>query len=224
MATESIQVSIELPVDVERLFNAWLSSEQHTLMTGGKAVIDPKVGGKFSAWDGYISGETLEIGPGKRVYQSWRTTEFPAKSSDSKLEVLFEPGKKGHTRVTLKHTEIPKGDGKKYHGGWEQFYFTPMKAFFVASKSAEKPAPAKAAPAKKAPAAKAPAKKAAAKKPAAKKAPAMKEAAKKVAVKKTAVKKAAVKKPAAKKAAPAKKPAAKKPAAKKSAAPKASKS
>lgn len=220
MATESIQVSIELPVDAERLFNAWLSSEQHTLMTGGKAVIDPKVGGKFSAWDGYISGETLEIGPGKRVYQSWRTTEFPAKSSDSKLEVLFEPGKKGHTRITLKHAEIPKGDGKKYLGGWEQFYFTPMKAFFVASKPAEKPAPAKAA----APAKKAPAKKAPAKKPAAKKAPAMKEAAKKVAVKKTAVKKAAVKKPAAKKAAPAKKPAAKKPAAKKSAAPKASKS
>ncbi len=235
MATESIQVSVELPVDAQRLFDAWMNSAQHTLMTGGKAVVDPKAGGRFSAWDGYISGETIEIGPGKRVYQAWRTTEFPAKSPDSKLEVLFEESKKGHTRITLKHSEIPKGDGKKYQGGWEQFYFAPMKAFFAPSKKAEKPAkksaPKKTAAKKSAPkktaASAASSKKTVAKAPKAK-APAKKVAAPpKAAPKKSAAKKAAPKKVSAPSKAPAAQPAAaqkaSKPAAKKAAPPKASK-
>ena len=127
--SEKIQCSIVLPASTEDIYSAWLDSKKHGEFTGDKAKIDPKVGGKFSAWDGYILGKTLELEPFKRIVQTWRTTEFPKDAPDSKLEVLLETEGKG-TRVTLIHTNIPDGQGDMYKQGWEDYYFEPMKRYF----------------------------------------------------------------------------------------------
>ncbi len=37
---------------------------------------------------------------------------------------------KGGTRVTLLHSDIPDGQGKKYEEGWQESYFEPMKEYF----------------------------------------------------------------------------------------------
>ena len=100
--TESISVSTILPVTAEKLYKAWLSSKEHSAFTKNKADIEPHAGGKFSAWDDYITGKTLETEPFTRIVQSWRTTEFPENSKDSLLEILFEETKKG-TKITLNH-------------------------------------------------------------------------------------------------------------------------
>ena len=130
---DSIKVSIVLPVSAKRLYQAWLDSKEHSAFTSGKAVIDPKVGGGFSAWDDYIQGETLELKPYQRIVQSWRTSEFPEDSSDSKIEVLFEEAK-GGAKITIIHTDIPKGQGEEYKEGWLDFYFKPMKEYFKKKK------------------------------------------------------------------------------------------
>jgi activator of HSP90 ATPase len=62
------------PVDV---YEAWLSSEGHTAMTGSPATVDGNMGGEFSAWDGYIFGRTLELTPNQRIIQAWRTFGIP---------------------------------------------------------------------------------------------------------------------------------------------------
>jgi uncharacterized protein YndB with AHSA1/START domain len=213
MATDSLRQSVVLPASAERIYDAWMSSREHAAMTGGGASVEPRVGGKMTAWDGYIEGELLVLEPGKRIVQSWRTSEFPDGSGYSRLEVLLDPDGEG-TRVTLVHTEIPQGQGARYDQGWEEFYFKPMKKHFKAPKkaAAKKAAPKKAAAKKAAP------KKAAAKKTAPKKAAPKKAAPKKAAPKRAAPKKAAPKKAAPKKAAPKK--AAPKKAAPKKAAPK----
>ncbi len=230
MATESIHVTALIPARPEAVYNAWLSSERHTQMTGGGAQIDPRVGGSHSAWGDYISGKTLELVPGARIVQSWRTLEFPAESGDSKITVTFEPDG-DDTLVSIAHDDIPEGQGARYASGWYDHYFTPMTTYFsdATGEPAKKPARRKPAAKKKAtarkgakkPAAKkATAKKGAAKKGAAKKGarkPAAKKAARKTAAKKPAARKAATKKPAARKA--VRKPAAKKPARKPAPAP-----
>jgi uncharacterized protein YndB with AHSA1/START domain len=226
MATESITVTEVIPASADRIYAAWLDSAEHAKMTGGVAEIDPRVGGAHRAWHDYIWGETLELGPGTRIVQSWRTTDFPDEAGDSQVVILIE-GRGAKAQVTIEHTEIPEGQGTKYLQGWDEFYFTPMSKYFAAAKKAapKKTAAKKAAPkktaAKKAAPKKAAAKKAAPKKSAAKKAAPKKAAAKKGAAKKAAPKKTAAKKGAAKKAAP-KKAAAKK-AAKKAAPKKAAK-
>ena len=122
-------MSITLPVKATELYNAWLDSKKHSAFTGGDAVCSKKVGGEFTAWDEYISGENLELKEGEFIKQSWRTMEFPKSAPDSILELTFEE-KGGKTKLDLYHYNLQKGDGKKYGNGWKAHYFEPMKAYF----------------------------------------------------------------------------------------------
>ncbi|KAF0112191.1 MAG: Activator of Hsp90 ATPase 1 family protein [Chloroflexi bacterium] len=126
---ESLKLSICIPEPIETVFHAWLDSKQHSRFTGSEAEVDPKVGGEFTAWGGYISGKTKVLEPPNRILQSWRTTEFPVDSPDSLLEILLEKIP-GGTQLTLIHTEIPDGQAEMYREGWEEYYFTPMQDYF----------------------------------------------------------------------------------------------
>jgi activator of HSP90 ATPase len=129
---ERFRISAKLPVDVKTLFSDWLNSNAHTAFTGGKAQIDAKVNGKFSAWDEYITGKIVEISPTKKIVQKWRTVEFPDDCQDSVLEVLFEEISPEETRITLHHHHIPRGQSNKYKRGWRDHYFDPMKEYYSA--------------------------------------------------------------------------------------------
>ena len=120
-------LSATFPVPPERLFRDWLDSAAHSAITGSPALIDPWVGGQFRTWDGYIYGKTLEMQPGKRILQSWRTTDFSQDAPDSLIEVLFESSADG-TLLTIRHTRIPPGQAEEYANGWREFYFEPMQA------------------------------------------------------------------------------------------------
>ena len=98
-------------------------------MTGSLAKVNGKVGGKFSAWDGYIFGTTLELTTDQHIVQAWRTSEFPDEAPDSHLEIDLKEVK-GGTKITLTHTKIPEGQDS-YRQGWEDFYFKPMRAYFT---------------------------------------------------------------------------------------------
>jgi uncharacterized protein YndB with AHSA1/START domain len=129
MKKEALRVSCVVPTTPHAVWSAWLDSGQHTAFTGSKAVIDSAVGGKFTAWDGYIQGKNLQLDLGRRIIQSWRTTEFPKGDGDSRLEIHFEPVFDG-TRITILHSDIPEGQGEKYKSGWNDHYFQPMRAYF----------------------------------------------------------------------------------------------
>ncbi|HZF50407.1 MAG TPA: SRPBCC domain-containing protein, partial [Polyangiaceae bacterium] len=131
MATDSLRISTVIQASPEQIYEAWLDSEQHARMTGGPASVDRAPGGRFSAWDGYIQGTTLEVEPGRRIVQSWRTTEFPADSPDSRVEIHLAPHESGGSLITVVHADIPEGDGPKYQEGWDKFYFGPMKDHFA---------------------------------------------------------------------------------------------
>ncbi len=121
-------VSDTIPAAPEAVFEAWMSSAGHAAMTGAEATVDPRVGGEFQAWDGYISGRTLELEAGRRIVQSWRTTEFADDDPDSQIEVLLAP-EGGGTRLTLRHTGVPDGQ-PDYEEGWQESYFDPMREYF----------------------------------------------------------------------------------------------
>jgi uncharacterized protein YndB with AHSA1/START domain len=48
-------------------------------------------------------GKNLELDPGKKIVQSWRSTDFPKDAEDSLLEILLEKSGKG-TKLTLTHS------------------------------------------------------------------------------------------------------------------------
>lgn len=126
---KKFQVSATIPATPEQIYTAWLDGKQHGKMTGSKARGSGKVGGSFEAWDGYISGTNLELKPGKRIVQAWRTVEFADDEPDSRLEVSLEEVK-GGTKIVIMHSNLP-AHGNQYKKGWIDNYFVPMEEYFT---------------------------------------------------------------------------------------------
>ncbi len=126
--TIEFEVATIIQASPQQLYDAWLDSATHTQMTGATAEASAEPGAAFAAWDGYITGKNLELKPGERIVQAWRTTEFSASAPDSRLEILFTPAEEG-TRVTIRHSGLPD-HGMQYKSGWVENYFIPMKAHF----------------------------------------------------------------------------------------------
>ena len=126
---DNFTLQAEFPVSPLVLYATWLSSVGHTDMTGGEAHCPPGVGARFTAWDGYISGCTLELDPGRRIVQSWRTLEFAEDAADSRIELTLQEIP-GGTRLILVHGNIPAGQGDRYRAGWDEHYFAPMREYF----------------------------------------------------------------------------------------------
>ena len=124
----SFEVSGEIPASPVEVYAAWLSSDEHSKMTGSSASVSARVGEAFEAWDGYIRGRNLELEPPERILQLWRTSEFEDSDKDSLLEILFESVEYG-TTIKIRHSQLPE-HGMQYQQGWRDSYFTPMKVYF----------------------------------------------------------------------------------------------
>jgi activator of HSP90 ATPase len=91
------------------VYAAWLAGKSHAAMTGGgPATATTGIGGAFTAWNGYIVGKNLRLEPGRRIVQSWRTTEFTDGDADSEIDVQLEAVANG-TKITLRHSNVPEG-------------------------------------------------------------------------------------------------------------------
>jgi len=127
--TETIKQKVVIPAMPNEVYDAFLDAKIHSKFTGSKATCDPKVGGKFSAWDGYIYGKNLELEPGKRIVQEWASTDFPEGHPPSKLEITLKKAK-GGTELTMVHSGIPAGQAADTAQGWIDFYWDPLKKYF----------------------------------------------------------------------------------------------
>ena len=124
-----LKLSVTLQASPDTIYKAWLNSKEHTTFTGEKTQSSARKGGSFIAGDGYMWGKNLELEPGKRIVQSWRSTDFPEGAEDSRLELIFEKAGRG-AKLTLIQSNIPEGQVVSYKQGWKDFYFTPMKKYF----------------------------------------------------------------------------------------------
>jgi uncharacterized protein YndB with AHSA1/START domain len=145
MPTDQIEIARILPATPEQIYAAWLDADAHGAMTGGPATVEStEVGGRFTAWGGYIDGSHLALEPARRIVQSWRSDDFPPEALDSRLEVLLEPAP-GGTRITLRHTDLPEGHGPGLLEGWDEHYLEPMRRYFErAARGPARRAPARA--------------------------------------------------------------------------------
>lgn len=109
------------------LYEAFLNSKKHTFFTGAKAVISPKVGAKFSAWDGYCNGKNLKLVKNELIVQSWRATDWPEKQYSTAM-FEFIPEKRG-TKLIFTQTDVPKSALKDISKGWKEYYWKPLKKF-----------------------------------------------------------------------------------------------
>jgi len=124
------RIEAKFNVSPEVIYKAWLNSKSHSAMTGAPASINAKPGSKFSAWDGYIEGENIELEKNRRIMQSWRTSDFDHHQDDSLLEIELLPMNDGGTKLILRHSNLEDHD-MQYKKGWKDNYFEPMKKYFA---------------------------------------------------------------------------------------------
>jgi activator of HSP90 ATPase len=117
------------------IYDAWLDSFAHSEMTRAAADMSNIVGDEISAWNGNITGRNLALVPGKCIVQSWRSPLFSDDHEDSIVTLTFEETNSRATRVTLIHRNVPDGQTIYEHGGWQEHYFKPIKAYFAKRRS-----------------------------------------------------------------------------------------
>ena len=127
MKTRTIRQTVDFSAKTHDVYEALTDSKKHSEFSGSKCVISRKVGGKMSAYDGYIVGENIELMPDKKIVQTWRAEEdcWPA-NHYSRVTFVFKPTKKG-TRLTFTHSGVPVDCGARFDTGWQEHYWTPMK-------------------------------------------------------------------------------------------------
>jgi uncharacterized protein YndB with AHSA1/START domain len=119
-----------IPASPQEIYEAWLDSLGHSEMTGGEARMSEEIGAEVSAWDDYISGRNLELIPGERIVQTWRTSEFTDEDEDSVISIVLAEVDDG-TLLTLEHSNVPDEQRSYEESGWQSHYFEPMVAYFA---------------------------------------------------------------------------------------------
>lgn len=128
MEVKTIRQKVIVPAVPDEVYDAFIDAKKHSAFTGSKATCDPRVGGGFTAWDGYISGKNLELEKGKRIVQEWVTTEWPKDYPPSRLELTFKKVKEG-TEISMTHSSVPVEQADDIAQGWIDFYWEPLKEY-----------------------------------------------------------------------------------------------
>jgi uncharacterized protein YndB with AHSA1/START domain len=129
MKTKTIKQKVIIPASPKEVYEAYTDPKKHSAFTESKATGKPVVGGKFTAWDGYIFGKYLELDDGKRVVQEWTSTDFPEGYGPSKLELCFNETPKG-TELVMVHSNVPEEIADEAADGWVEWYWDPLKKYF----------------------------------------------------------------------------------------------
>jgi activator of HSP90 ATPase len=125
MTTKTIRQSATFKASPHEVYGALMDSRKHSKFTDAKASVSRKIGGKSTAYDGYIEGINLELVPDEKMFQSWRGSDWPeghySKATFSLKKV------EGGTQLTFTQTGVPEDQYDSISQGWRDYYWKPMK-------------------------------------------------------------------------------------------------
>ncbi len=125
MKAKTIRQVITLKTSPHEVYEMLMDAKKHASFTQSTAVISRKVGGKFSIYDGSLTGTNLELVPDEKIVQSWRSDDWP-EGHFSKATFAMK-GLDGATRLTFTQTGVPEEFYEDIKQGWHDYYWTPMK-------------------------------------------------------------------------------------------------
>lgn len=125
MKTRTIRQSVTLKASPHEVYEMLMDSRRHSKFTEAKASISRKIGGKFTAMDGYIDGVNIDLVADKKIVQSWRGSDW-SEGHYSKATFSLKKVKSG-TRLTFTQSGVPDEHCAGISQGWRDFYWTPLK-------------------------------------------------------------------------------------------------
>lgn len=125
MKTKTIRQSVTFKTSPHVIYEMLMDSRKHAKFTGEKANISRKIGGKFTAYAGYINGVNLNLVQDRTIVQSWRGSDWP-RGLYSKVTFLLEKVK-GGARLIFRQSGVPEEYYKDINQGWRDYYWKPMR-------------------------------------------------------------------------------------------------
>ncbi len=123
----TISQSISIKASPAKVYQAIISAEQFSELTGAPADISSDEGGEFSCYGGQITGRHIELIPDQRIVQAWRVKAWPEGVFS---EVRFELSESGDTTtLELTQTGYPDNAAEHLEPGWHKMYWEPLKAY-----------------------------------------------------------------------------------------------
>src|SRR3954465_14954094 len=108
MNTGTIRQTVKINATPRQVYDALMNSRKHARFSGEKAKIANKVGGRFSCYDGYITGVSVDLQPGKLIVQAWKSLGWPKDFYSLVTFKLSKAGKSG-TKLVFTHSGVPRG-------------------------------------------------------------------------------------------------------------------
>jgi activator of HSP90 ATPase len=125
MKTKTIRQSVTFKTSPQVIYEMLMDSRKHATFTGEKASISRKIGGKFTAYAGYISGVTLDLVEDRKIVQSWRGSDWP-EGHYSRVTFSLEKVKSG-TTLAFRQSGVPERYYRDISQGWRDYYWKPMR-------------------------------------------------------------------------------------------------
>lgn len=119
---KTIKQKVKFRASPDQVFRWLADSKQHTKLTGQKAKIPRKLGGAFSTRGGYVHGILVDLVPGERLVQAWRTKDFPV-GVFSMASLQLSRTKDGGTALELTHRGVPKHLIPEIERDWRESYW-----------------------------------------------------------------------------------------------------
>src|SRR4051812_480589 len=123
---KTIKQKVKFRASPEWIYDVLADSRRHSQLTGLKANISSKIGGPFSARSGQVKGINVDLVPGKRIVQAWRSKEFP-EGIYSMAAVVLSRSKSGGTELVLTHRGVPKDLIPKVEKDWRKYYWDKIR-------------------------------------------------------------------------------------------------
>jgi activator of HSP90 ATPase len=123
----AIHQEVDIKGSPQDAYDLLMSSERFSRMTGGReADISTEEGGAVSMFGGDIRARNVELIPGKRIVQAWRSGAWPPGVYSI---VRFELASSGKgTKLTFDQSGYPEEAHEMLSGGWPKMYWNPMNA------------------------------------------------------------------------------------------------
>jgi hypothetical protein len=113
----------------ERLYQVYMSADEHARATGQPTAIDAREGGEFSAYGGYLTGRFIRLLPGQLIIQFWRSKHFNGSDPDAILSIAFRKNEYEQAETELVLTNVPNDMTRHDNSSWNQFYWEPFRAY-----------------------------------------------------------------------------------------------
>ena len=107
------------------LYDCLVNQQRVCMYTRSAAQIEAKAGGQFSLYGGSIVGEIVELEKDCRIVMRWKLKDWSSFST-----VTFTMAKHNGTKLTLTQKDIPSADYERTRSGWNNYYWTPIRAVF----------------------------------------------------------------------------------------------